>query len=153
MAQHLFMVALVAVGLLLLGCAPQDTNQAPAPLPDDPAPVVQAAESTPSPTATSTPSPTPDYMAGYQAVLDDMGVTDPTDEQLADACIIHEYLGWPYDIDEYQASYDAEVRGTGLVGQLLEGQTPRYSMDVGYITAAMSVLPGPERKKFCQQFR
>ena len=108
----------------------------------------------PAPSPTPLPSPTADVWDFYRATLDHFEVPAPTDQQLADACMGHEYMGWPEDVDALVAwGETATFADKAALGHILSDTSPRYAMDNGYIKGALAGVPVPERRKFCAKYR
>ena len=93
------------------------------------------------------------YAERYHAMLDHFGV-DPSRQQIAAACAVHEYMGWVADIAAYTAWAEAATSEDKLiVGHILSDTSPRYAMDVGYVQGALAAYPVDERKTFCRGYR
>ena len=132
----------VLIVLVLTACASQPTPTAiPTPTP---AP-------TPTPTPTSPPIRTP--LEVYQYTLDHFGVPNPTDQQLAEACMGHEYFGWLEGSEYTERTKNATMEDKLAMGHILSDTSPRYAMDVGIVGGALAAFPIEERKKFCLKYR
>ena len=162
-------IAVVALALLLtLACASNATPPPSSPIPQATprsASVVQATESTPpaanapilSPTATPLPptlteAPIDTFWRG----IDHFGY-DGSDEQILDACLIHERYGWLEKDSVFPRLDRRTTMETWADGRVFtsNGRSSRYIADAwGIFGLLTGVFPdGEARRQFCRDFR
>lgn len=130
----------VLILLVLTACASQTTPTAiPTPTP------------APTPTAASPPIRTPLEVFWY--TLDHFEVPDPNNQQIAEACMGHEYFGWLEQSEYIERTRNAAMEDKLAMGYILSDTSPRYAMDVGIVGGALAAFPVEERKNFCRKYR
>ena len=144
------LVAVLALALLTTGCTNLPEEATPTTITSSPI-LALTSQPTRVPTATSTPATTSPFTQ-YEAALDHFGV-DPTSQQIADACMVHEYFGWLEQGQFFEKMDNVTMREDLAIGHILSDTSPRYAMDTGYVQGAMALIPVEERKKHCQKYR